>query len=94
MNDTVPLVKVLSNTTDPAGHHCVSSFFCLCFFAVSSALVLMGSRKVLHVIASPAAATNTTRFDEFKKFVKKKLRPATADIGKLADANRKHVQKL
>ena len=37
---------------------------------------------------------NTDCFDEFRKFVAKVLLPATKDIGKLADANRKHVQKL
>lgn len=37
---------------------------------------------------------NTDRFDEFQKFVEKEILPATADIEKLADTNRKHVQKL
>ena len=37
---------------------------------------------------------NTNRFDEFTKFVEKELLPATEDIGKLVDQNRKHVQKL
>lgn len=37
---------------------------------------------------------NNTRFDEFSKFVEKELLPAVSDIGKLADPNRKHVQKL
>jgi hypothetical protein len=33
-------------------------------------------------------------FNEFEKFVSKVLLPATKDMGKLADTNRKHVQKL
>ena len=37
---------------------------------------------------------NTSRFDDFEKFVDNELLPAVTDIGKLADANRKHVQKL
>ena len=37
---------------------------------------------------------NTTRFEEFTEFVKEALLPATTDIGKLAEASRKHVQKL
>jgi hypothetical protein len=36
----------------------------------------------------------TDCFDEFGKFVAKVLLPATKDVGKLADTNRKHVQKL
>jgi hypothetical protein len=37
---------------------------------------------------------STDCFDQFGKFVAKVLLPATKDVGKLADANRKHVQKL
>ena len=36
----------------------------------------------------------TDCFEEFRKFVAKVLLPATKDVGKLADTNRKHVQKL
>ncbi len=37
---------------------------------------------------------NTAWFIDFTTFVDKELLPATTDIGRLTDANRKHVQKL
>jgi len=36
----------------------------------------------------------TNRLSDFLKFIQKEILPATEDIGTLADANRKHVQKL
>lgn len=66
--------------------------FYLSFFTVSSGLLPVGSKIVRLAAAQPVSVTN--RFDEFRKFVKKELRPAMTDIAKLVDANRKHVQKL
>ena len=37
---------------------------------------------------------NIDRFRNFSKFVDKEILPATQDLEKLDDANRKHVQKL
>lgn len=37
---------------------------------------------------------NTDRISDFLRYLAKEVRPATQDLEKLADANRKHVQKL
>jgi len=35
-----------------------------------------------------------SKIDEFTSFLKKEIGPATNDIEKLEDKNRKHIQKL
>jgi len=37
---------------------------------------------------------NVERLTEFLRYMEKEILPATVDIENLADANRKHVQKL
>lgn len=37
---------------------------------------------------------NTECFDDFETYVKGQIEPAVSDVAKLADANRKHIQKL